>query len=168
MWQYHPAYTTSSFSYDPTQGQFIVPAPGSMNGSTSSLATFHVPGPLEPRPVPGIVNDMSFWSEVFPLAMTELNKTHAPKQVDPSQWGIRSCSNWPHVQSKLEMARKEYDHDFGQEHVGKFRRKARHFLDKSVAPLQQIAKGVPSVDVASPIVSVATILLDVCRRLLSP
>jgi hypothetical protein len=162
MWQYHPAYDANNFSYDPVKGQFVVAAPGSMTGLSSGLATANIPGPAQPRPAPGVVNEMIFWDEVFPLAMIQLNKTQVHKQLTASQWGIRHCSNWPDVQAKLEIARQSYDHDFGPEHVGKFRRKARRFLDKGVGPLQQVAKGVPQVDIASPIVSVANVLLDVC------
>jgi hypothetical protein len=168
MWQYHPAYDASNFSYDPVQDQFVVAAPSSMNGLSSGLATANLQAPTQPRPAPGVVNDMTFWDEVFPMAMIELNATQVHKQLTASQWGIRHCSNWPDVQAKLEMARKRYDHDFGSEHVSRFRRKARSILDKSVGPLQQVAKGVPQVDIASPIVSVANVLLDVCSKTIRP
>jgi hypothetical protein len=163
MWQYHPAYNAQNHRYDPIQAQFVALEAG-LSASSSNLLATNVPAYSQPRPAPGNVHDMDLWAVVFPGAMSELNTTPAPKQGDLQKWGIRTCSDWPEVQRKLEMARRDYDHLHGQKHVGKFRRKMRDVMDKSSIPLQQIVKGVPSVDAASPIVSVANVLLDVSVR----
>ncbi|KAH5355652.1 hypothetical protein HBI48_130480 [Parastagonospora nodorum] len=163
MWQYHPAYNAQNHRYDPIQAQFVALEAG-LSASSSNLLATNVPAYSQPRPAPGNVHDMDLWAVVFPGAMSELNTTPAPKQGDLQKWGIRTCSDWPEVQRKLEMARRDYDHLHGQKHVGKFRRKMRDVMDKSSIPLQQIVKGVPSVDAASPIVSVANVLLDAYRQ----
>jgi hypothetical protein len=104
---------------------------------------------------------MNFWIAAFPEAMVELSKTEAFKQGHLSDWGIGRCSNWPALQAKLDLARREYEYYHDPQHVGRFRRKVRGALDKSVVPLEQIVKGVPSLDVTSPIISIANALLDV-------
>jgi len=160
MWQYHPAYDAQSIRYDPTQAQFVALEP-SLSASSSNLLAANVSASPQPRPARGRSLWTDLWTVVFPEAMYELSKTPAPKQKDVQIWGIRTCSDWPRVQSKLDMARGYYDHLYGQKHVGKFRRKMRDVMDKGSVPLQQIVKGVPSVDVVSPIVSVGNVLLDV-------
>lgn len=163
MWQYHPAYDAQNIRYDPTQAQFVA-LEASLSASSSNLLVANVSASPQPRPAPGRSLWTDLWTVVFPEAMSELSKTPAPKQKDMQTWGIRKCSDWPGVQSKLDMARGAYDRSYGQKHVGKFRRKMRDVMDKGSAPLQQVVKGVPSVDVASPIVSVANVLLDVGIR----
>jgi hypothetical protein len=107
------------------------------------------------------MNDMSFWREVFPKAIDELKKTRGSKQGQMPQWSIHQCQVRADVHLKLERARDDYDHLLGPKYVGRFRRKLRSILDRSMPSLRQIAKGVPSSDIASPIVSVANVLLDV-------
>jgi hypothetical protein len=165
MWQYHPAYNAQGFSYNAVQGQFVAVAPSSMTSASSSLTALNVQAPLQPRPAPEVVNDMNFWSEVLPKAIEELNKTEAPKQGLQSHWGIRHCSNWPDIQAKLDMARRDYDYIHGPQHVGRFRKKVRDALDKTTVPLQQVVKGIPSTDFTSPIVSISNVLLDVSVNL---
>lgn len=121
-----------------------------------------VPIPPQPRPTPGFINNMDFWSEVFPEAMNRLNDESLP-ECEPyrSQCGIRHLSIWPNVQAKLDMARRDYDFHNGSQHFGKFRRKLRLGMDKAAVPLQQGMKLIPDIDTISPVISVISLLLDV-------
>ncbi|KAL5115142.1 hypothetical protein ACEQ8H_006978 [Pleosporales sp. CAS-2024a] len=92
--------------------------------------------------------------------MDKLKITQSPKQGCDPEWDIRRCQDWADVQSKLERACQDYDFRRGSENVGKFRRKMRGFVDKSTSTLRQMTKAVPSMDMTSPIVSVANVLLD--------
>ncbi|KAJ8110804.1 hypothetical protein ONZ43_g5783 [Nemania bipapillata] len=165
MTEYHSAFDTTGFRYSPTQSQFIP--------DSTPVAVTHVPGPStlaplpaspappSPRPTSGSINDMSFWVGVFPEAMNRLNQDPLPYSGPyQPQWGIRHLSAWPDVQAKLDMARKDYDFYNGPQKVGKFRRKLRLVADKASGPLQQGVKLIPDIDVASPVTSVISLVLD--------
>ncbi|KAI1748401.1 hypothetical protein F4782DRAFT_534505 [Xylaria castorea] len=170
MSEYHPAFDVNGFRYSPTQSQFVPLAGPTMHiASPSTLAPPPPPPaaltPPRPRSTHGSINNMDFWTEVFPEAMSRLNQESMPEsEVCGRQWGIRHLSVWPNVQAKLDMARRDYDFRNGQYHVGKFRRKLRLVMDKVVAPLQQGMKLIPHNDMISPVVSVIGLLLDAYRQ----
>ncbi|KAI0100560.1 hypothetical protein GGR51DRAFT_532420 [Nemania sp. FL0031] len=165
MSQYHPAFDTSGFRYSPTQSLFVP--------VTDPTVVMHVPSPLalvppptgptipRPRPTPGSINEMGFWTEVFPRAMGKLKQEPLPYSGPyQRQWGIRHLSAWHDVQAKLDMARKDYYFDNDPRHTGKFRRKLRLVADKAAVPIQQGMKLIPDIDVASPVIGVIGLLLD--------
>ncbi|KAI8625203.1 hypothetical protein F5Y19DRAFT_489877 [Xylariaceae sp. FL1651] len=143
MSEYHPAFNTSGFRYSPTQSQFV-PLAG-------PAVILHVPGPStlappaapalpQPRPIPGSISDMGFWAEVFPEAMDRLNQEPLPD-------------------------RPAADYDFhNSQRVGKYRRKLRSVMDKAAVPFQQVVKGIPDMDITSPVISVIDLLLDAYRQ----
>jgi hypothetical protein len=108
---------------------------------------------------------MSFWEEVFPEAMNQLNQDPLPYRGPyQPQWGIRHLTVWRDVQAKLDMARQDYEFDIGQQQVGKFRRGMRRAMDKAGAPLQLGRKLIPLMDITSPVLGVVDLLLDVSTR----
>lgn len=165
MSQYHEAFDTSGFRYSPNRNQFVAlaPPPGGVMQppGPSSLTVPYVPAAPEPRPTPGSINDMGFWGVVFPVAMRRLNEEPLPRAGYQPQWGIRHLSVWRDVQAKLDMAQREYDFHHGSKNVGKFRRKLRDVLDKVTVPIQQAVGLIPDVDLASPVIGVVNMLLDV-------
>ncbi|KAI0872212.1 hypothetical protein GGS24DRAFT_468408 [Hypoxylon argillaceum] len=166
MSQYHPAFDTTGFRYSPTQSQFIPVSSPSNVTYPSILAPLPAsPALPSPRPTPSSTNDMGFWASIFPEAIKRLNQEPLPYSGPyQRQWGIRHLSMWPDVQAKLDMARRDYDFYNGQQHVGKFRRKLRFVADKATVPLQQGAKLIPDIDIASPVISVIGLLLDAYRQ----
>ncbi|KAI1737675.1 hypothetical protein F4680DRAFT_427593 [Xylaria scruposa] len=170
MSEYHPAFDVSGFRYSPTQNQFVplsdshVASPSTLAAATAAAPPPAAPIPPQPRSTPGSINDMDFWSEVFPEAMNRLiQESPSDSEVYGRQWGIRHLSAWPNVQAKLDMAHRDYDFRNDQR-VGKFRRKMRLAMDKVSAPLQQGMNLVPDIDIVSPVVSVICVLLDAYRQ----
>jgi hypothetical protein len=105
---------------------------------------------------------MSFWEEVFPEAMNQLNQDPLPYRGPyQPQWGIRHLTVWRDVQAKLDMARQDYEFHIGQQQAGKFRRGMRRAMDKAGAPLQLGRKLIPLMDITSPVLGVVDLLLDV-------
>jgi len=163
---YHTAFDTRHVRYDQMLRQFVAmepplspPLPPLAGQENLRLAVPQASAP-SPRPPPVTTNEMQFWSDVFPKAMSRLQLEPEPPKLAQSNWSIRSLVFWRDVQAKLDMAQRKYDHHFGKQ-VGRFRRKLRDILDKCVVPLQQGVKLVPNVDLASPVVGVVNILLDV-------
>lgn len=156
-YEYHPAFDSTMCRYSPTQNKFLPLA-----GSSSMTYMPADPGLPQPRPKPSPVSDMSFWAEVFPEAMRHLNEEPEPYNGRYKlQWSIRDLRDWRQVEETLDMARKEYDHSNGHQHIGKFRRKLRGAMDKSVQPLKQAMKLVPDIEIASPVVGAIELLVDV-------
>ncbi|KAK8062741.1 hypothetical protein PG997_014838 [Apiospora hydei] len=133
--------------YSPDQDKFV-----QLMGPSAVMSMPTGPVMPQSRPTPGSVNEMGFWTEVFPQAMSRLT------------WGIRHLSVWADVQAKLDMARREYDHYNGQQNIGKFRRKLRRSLDKAAVPIQQGMKLVPDIEIASPVVGAIDLLVDAYRQ----
>ncbi|KAI0457387.1 hypothetical protein F5B21DRAFT_93390 [Xylaria acuta] len=170
MSEYHPAFDVSGFRYSPTQSQFVALAGPTtvmhVAGPSTLAPPPTAPTPPRPRPTPGSINNMDFWSEVFPEAMNRLGQEPLSDSSEAYrlQWGIRHLSVWPDVQAKLDMAQRDYDFRNGQQHVGKFRRKLRLVMDKASVPLQQGMKLIPDIDITSPVLGVINLLLDAYRQ----
>lgn len=155
--KYHETLGAPGFCLDSGQAQF----------DTSDQAhVTHLPGPdvldsPRPRPTSGSINDMGFWEDIFPKAMRRLIDTSGSPKTLNAEWGIMHLSSWRDVQAKLGMARRQYGHYHGSEHVGRVRRAVQSTLDKIAIPLQQGVRCIPDVGMASPVVGVIKILVDV-------
>jgi hypothetical protein len=162
--EYHGAFNTRTVRYDNTLHHFVALTPLQTIPAPGNLAAYSVPPPLQPRPTPGSVNDMSFWSEVFPKAMNLLKREPETAGRDKSKWGIRQLSLWRDVQARLDLAKRHYEFNDQPGYIGKARKKTRQILDKTVAPVQQGMKLAPNTTVASPVVGVINTILDVRNR----
>ncbi|KAI0468397.1 hypothetical protein F4859DRAFT_490319 [Xylaria cf. heliscus] len=165
MPEYHPAFDVNGFRYSPGQSRFVPLADRTTIMDAASPSTLSAPPTAptspQPRPPPSSISHMDFWAEVFPEAMSQLNREPLPHRGPyQPQWGIRHLSTWPNVQAKLDMAWRDYGFHNGQQHVGKFRRKFRLAMDKVTAPLQQGVNLIPDIDVVSPVTGVISLLLD--------
>ncbi|KAK8045967.1 hypothetical protein PG996_014031 [Apiospora saccharicola] len=167
--EYHRAFDSTVCRCSPTQNKFVPLSGASTIVPRLDLSSMTVmpPGPIlpQPRPNPSPIGDMSFWAEVFPEAMKRLNDEPQPYHGRYRlQWSIRDFIEWQQVQEKLDMARREYDHFNGHQQIGKFRRKLRGAMDKSVQPLKQAMKLVPDIEIASPVVGAIELLVDAYRQ----
>lgn len=168
---YHPAFDSRYVQFDPSRGCFVPRSfsfenslvPGNVSGSTLMVPSPPSPSQQATRPAPSLINEMSFWGEVFPKAMQMLREYPVPSSLDDSKWGIRRCSTWVEVQAQLDMARREYNFQHGSEHAGSFRRAVRNGLDRHSVTLKQASKFVPDVDIAKPVVGAIEVVLDVSQ-----
>lgn len=158
--EYHEAFIPSKIRYDAGKRQFV----GLVPGQSQNLIIPNASPPSQPRPVPGAVVDMKFWDELFPNAMEYLNSESTVQSKHDGEWGIRNLSKWQDVQAKLEKARQVYDFENSSQNVGKVRRKVRSLMDSHHAIVQQAVKVVPNSDIATPIVGVINIIVDVRTR----
>ncbi|KAK7953132.1 hypothetical protein PG988_013826 [Apiospora saccharicola] len=167
--EYHRAFDTTVCRYSPTQSRFVPLSGASTIVPRLDLTSMKSmpPGPIlpQPRPNPSPIGDMGFWAEVLPEAMKRLNDEPQPYHgCYRLQWSIRDFIEWQQVEEKLDMARREYDHFNGHQQIGKFRRKLRGAMDKSVQPLKQAMKLVPDIEIASPVVGAIELLVDAYRQ----
>jgi hypothetical protein len=160
--EYHEAFDVRRVRYDASQGQFValIPAP------SQSLMVPDASPPTQPRPAPAPVADMKFWDEIFPDAMELLNNETPTQSKYSEEWGIRHLTKWQEVEAKLEKARQVYGFETGSQNVGKVRRKVRSLMDDHHVIAQQATKLVPNSEIATPIVGVINLMVDVstCYR----
>ncbi|RKK62993.1 hypothetical protein BFJ69_g16951 [Fusarium oxysporum] len=148
--QYHKAFNSSNAVFDPVA-----------DAQAISNALLEPP----PRQLPPRLVSMTFWNLVFPKAMERLQQCPAIHKND--KYHIRNSTNWSEVQTTLLSAKDAYD---GRNHegrigraTGKVKEMRRIIMDKSAVPLQQAAKFVPDIEIASPIVGSVKVLLEAYR-----
>ncbi|KAK1573262.1 uncharacterized protein LY79DRAFT_662919 [Colletotrichum navitas] len=170
--QYHPAFDARHVRFSPSQGQYVPrrPLPSDLslpqNIMTATMAAsdlLSLPQQSQ-RPAPSAVNDMLFWHEIFPKAMEMLKLDTSSCEIKDPAWKIRHLSTWADVQAILARAQQQYDFYSGPQQVGRFRRKMRSVLDDNTAKLQQVARLVPEVDIAKPVVGAIKVVLDAYRQ----
>ena len=185
--EYHEAFNSSMVQYDTVLGQFVAHVPANTIMSqlhTQTLIVPIAPGPAQPRPEQGPIAHMEFWDRIFPQAMERLRGEEPTPMPTPTsrydlEWSIRQLPHWKDVQNKLDEARRAYDFDSsatttssssstptGADNVskskgGRFRRKMRSFMDTHHVTAQQAMQVVPNVEIASPIIGVINLMLDV-------
>ena len=111
--------------------------------------------------MPTPVNDMDNWADVFPRAMARLRKEE-PEPQAVAEWGIRDLTTWKDVQGQLDKARNEYEKS-----TGKFERNLRQAFDEVTVRVKTFIV-VIHVDMATPVVGVVGILIDVRTFVHSP
>lgn len=124
---------------------------------------------LQPRPAPKTLEALEFWDELFPVAMTQLIRTHPkePEHVASTGQSIRQASSWTQVYDQVEKARDEYCKSNGTFRAG-FRKVYRKFGDHAAEPLNRVTKLVPSGGdlgalAVTPIIGCVQIFLEVCN-----
>jgi hypothetical protein len=178
--EYHPAFEPSMVHYDAALGQFVAHVPintamtQSHVGQTLAIPVATAPAPA--RPEQGPIAHMEFWDRIFPQAMERLNSedpipTSKPPRKYDLEWSIRHMTHWEDVQDKLDKARRAYEFDDSgvpsnggwKGKGGRFRRKMRSFMDTHHVTAQQAMQVVPDVEIASPIIGMINLMLDVSR-----
>lgn len=189
--KYHPAFAKPPSRYDPDLGGFIIqqtqddsPGPStpsitvsesheaSLVVQTTSEGDTYAPAAIssiQPRPTPQPVEALEFWDSLFPMAMSQLAKSHpsAPEHLTEARHGIREARNWTQVYDQVEKARTEYCKSNGTFRAG-FQKVYRKFGDHAAEPLHRVTKLVPSggdlgAVAVTPIIGCLQIFLEVWK-----